>query len=251
MENSVHDPAEAAEEAERPGDVSVIIPAAGASNRMGGDVRKPFLELNGEPIILRTCRRLASAPGVFEIVLAVHPDDLESVQGPWWNAFAAAGATLAVAGGGNRAESVWEALQVVSARAALVAVHDAVRPFVRLDTLKALFSTARRRGAAVPVAPLVDTPKRIEGDRVVETPRRLGLMRAQTPQVFKSDLLIEAYEYALSTGGLSETITDDSLLVEKMGAEVAAVFGDESNIKITSPRDLKLAAALLAAGLAE
>lgn len=234
---------------ERPGDVSVIIPAAGESLRMGADTRKPFLRLGGESILFRTCRMLSSLPGVFEIIVAVHPEDLHYVQDTIWEEAQAVGIELAVAGGATRAESVWNALQVVSARAQLVAVHDAVRPFLSLDVAKALISTARKRGAAVPVVPMVDTPKRIEGDVIVETPRRAGLMRVQTPQVFQSDLLIEAYEYRLQTGGLTEHVTDDAQLVEALGREVAAVYGNELNMKITSPNDLKVAEALLAAGL--
>lgn len=230
-------------------DVSVIIPAAGESLRMGGSARKPFLSLGGEPILFRTCRALSKLPGLLEIVVALHPDDLDHIQNTLWEEARAVGIELAVAGGKSRAESVWNALQVVSARAELVAVHDAVRPFLSLDSARALLSTARKRGAAVPVVPMVDTPKRIDGDIVIETPRRAGLMRVQTPQVFQSDLLIEAYEYRLQTGGLTEYITDDAQLVEAMGREVAAVYGNEFNIKITSPNDLKLAEALLAAGL--
>lgn len=231
------------------GDVSVVVPAAGESLRMGGDRRKPFLQLLGEPIVMRTCRRLMEVPGVFEIVLVVHPDDLEFVQGEGWPVLREAGIELAVAGGASRAQSVWNGIQVVSARAEIIAVHDAVRPFFPLDMAKALVSIARRRGAAVPVTPLTDTPKRIEGDRVLETPRRLGLMRVQTPQVFRSDLIIEAYEYAIRTGGLSEAVTDDAQLVERIEGDVAAVYGDDLNIKITSPRDLQVAEALLRAGL--
>lgn len=233
------------------GDVSVIIPAAGSGERMGGDVRKPFLELGGEPILFRTCRKLKKLPEVFEIIVAVHPDDLPHFQGPLWEEARAAGVELAVAGGENRAQSVWNALEVVSARAHLVAVHDGVRPFVPEDVVKALFSTARKRGAAVPVVPVGDTPKRIEGDRIIESVRRSGLVRVQTPQVFDSDLLIEAYEYRMRTGGLSERVTDDSQLVEALGHEVAAVYGSEFNIKITTPTDIKIAEAFLSAGLVE
>lgn len=230
-------------------DIAIIVPAAGLGLRMGSDVRKPFLELEGEAILFRTCSRLRRIPGVFEIVVAVHSDDLDYLQGELWNTAQAAGITLAVAGGPSRAESVWNALQVVSARAELTAVHDAVRPFVNLDVAKALAATARKRGAAVPVVPLSDTVKRIEGDAVTETPRRAGLMRVQTPQFFQTDLLIEAYEYAIRTGGLSERQTDDAQLVEAMGREVAAVYGDECNLKITTPMDLKIARAFLNAGL--
>lgn len=236
---------------ERQGDVAVVIPAAGESIRMGGGARKPFMMLGGEPILFRTCRRLASVPGVFEVIVAVHPDDLPHLETELWDEAVAAGVTLAVAGGASRAESIWKAIEVVSARAELIAVHDAVRPFVSRDLVMALISTARRRGAAIPIIPLSDTPKRIEGDVVVDSPRRAGMVRAQTPQIFRSDLLIEAYEYAIRTGGLSESVTDDSLLVEALGREVAAVYGDECNLKITSPRDLKIAAAYLEAGLVE
>lgn len=233
------------------GDVSVIIPAAGQSERMGADVRKPFLELGGEPILFRTCRKLRQIPEVFEIIVVVHPDDLPWLQNDKWEEAREAGIELAVAGGENRAQSVWNALEVVSARAHLVAVHDGVRPFVPLDVVRALLTTARKRGAAVPVIPLGDTPKRIEGDRIVETPRRAGLVRVQTPQVFDSDLLIEAYEYRMRTGGLSDVVTDDSQLVEALGHEVAAVYGSEYNMKITSPADMKIAQALLSCGFVE
>lgn len=231
------------------GDVSVIIPAAGAGQRMGTDIRKPFLELGGEPILFRTVRKMRRIPGVFEVIVALHPDDLPRFQDEMWEKAQEAGVELAVAGGETRAQSIWNALEVVSARAELVAVHDAVRPFVPDDVVMALLSTARKRGAAVPVVPLQDTPKRIEGDKVIETPRRAGLMRVQTPQVFKSDLLIEAYEYRMRTGGLTEHVTDDSQLVEALGQEVAAVYGHELNMKITSPADLRIAEALLTAGL--
>lgn len=240
---------EAAEETVR--DVSVIIPAGGNSERMGGSVRKPLMELAGEPVLFRACRRLKSVPGVLEIIVAAHPDDVAYLQDEAFEAARAAGIDLVVAGGSCRAQSVWNALEVVSAKAELVAVHDAVRPFVPVDVVNALISTARKRGAAVPVVPLSDTVKRIDGDEIIETPRRAGLMRVQTPQVFRSDLLIEAYEYRMATGTLSEYITDDAQLVEGISQPVAAVYGHPYNMKLTVPEDLRLANLLLEAGLVE
>lgn len=234
---------------EASGDVSVIVPAAGEGVRMGGGVRKPFLALAGESILFRTCRRLREASGVFEIIVAAHPGDVDYLRSELWEEASGAGVTLCVAGGASRAETVWNALQVVSARAELVAVHDGVRPFVTVDLFNGLIAVARKRGAAAPVVPLTDTVKRIEGDVVVETVRRAGLMRVQTPQVFRSDLLIEAYEYCIRTGGLSERVTDDAQLVEAMGCEVVGVYGGELNMKITVPSDVRVAEALLAAGL--
>ncbi len=232
-------------------DVSVIVPAAGCSERMGGGVRKPLLELGGEPILFRTCRRLRSVPGVLEIIVAAHPEDVAYLQDAAFEQARAAGIDLVVAGGACRAQSVWNALEVVSARAELVAVHDAVRPFVPVDVVQALISTARRRGAAVPVIPLSDTVKRIDGDEIIETPRRAGLMRVQTPQVFRSDLLIEAYEYRMATGSLSEYITDDAQLVEGLSQPVASVLGHPHNRKLTTRGDLELAELLLRAGVVE
>ncbi|MCC8108115.1 MAG: 2-C-methyl-D-erythritol 4-phosphate cytidylyltransferase [Planctomycetes bacterium] len=233
------------------GDVSVIVPAAGSGERMGAGPRKPYLTVGGEPILLRTCRRLHELTDVFEIVVVAHPGDIDQIQQELWTDLHAVGVELIVPGGQTRAQSVWNGLEVVSAKAEVVAVHDAVRPFFSLDTMRALVSTARRRGAAVPVSPFLDTPKRLEGDKILETVRRAGLVRTGTPQVFRSDLLIEAYEYRMRTGELSDRITDDSQLVEAMGAEVAAVLDGDFNIKITSPTDLRLAEALLAAGLVE
>lgn len=232
-------------------DVSIIIPAAGSSERMGSATRKPLLMLGGEPILFRTCRKLKRIPCVLEIIVAAHPDDVAHLQDEAFEQAREAGIDLVVAGGACRAQSVWNALEVVSAKAELVAVHDAVRPFVPVDTVNGLIDTARRRGAAIPVVPLQDTVKRIDGDTIIETPRRSGLMRVQTPQVFKSDLLIEAYEYRMQTGTLSEYITDDAQLVEALDQPVAAVLGHPRNMKITTPEDLELAELLLANGFAE
>jgi len=229
--------------------VSAIIPAAGDSTRMGGDIRKPYLLLAGEPLLLHTCRCLARMPGVSELVLAVHANDLASVQDDLWDILRAAGVTLAVAGGHTRAESVWKALAVSNPAAELVAVHDAVRPFLSAHVCARLFEVAAARGAAVPIVPAGDTIKRTEGDIVTETLRRRGLVRVQTPQVFRRELLVEAFAYAEKTGGLSEATTDDASLVEALGREVAVVLGEEYNFKITTPRDLRLAEALLKTGI--
>lgn len=231
--------------------VSVILAAAGEGSRMGGTVRKPLLALGGVPILLRTLRRLASIDLVQEILVAVHPEDVDAIRGSVWDAWMEAGATLLVAGGSSRAESVWNALQVTDPGADVVAVHDAVRPFVPVDLCRALFRMAHKRGAAVPVLPVQDTVKRIEGDAVIETPRRAGLVAVQTPQVVRRDLFINAYEYRFSTGGLGEAITDDASLVEAYGAQVSVLHGSPWNLKITRPDDLRLAEALLAAGLVE
>ncbi len=229
--------------------VSVILPAAGESSRMGLQVRKPFLQLGGITILERTCRRMRETKLVDEIILAVHPDDLDNAQGKDWPTLEKAGVTMVVAGGVNRAESVWNALQVSDPTADVVAVHDAVRPFVSVSLCRALFKLAEKRGAAIPANPVSDTIKRIEGDTILETIQRVGLMSVQTPQAFRRSVLLDAFDFVHSTGGLSERITDDASMVEAYGLEVAVIHGEPYNLKITTRDDLKLAEMLLGSNL--
>ncbi len=231
--------------------ISLIIPAAGNSTRMGSGRRKPWLELGGEPILYRTCRVMKEMPGVGEIILVLHQEDVARAQGELWDELKGVGVTLVVAGGKTRAESVWQGVQVMNAASGFVAIHDAVRPFISRHVCEELFRKADKIGAAVPIVPLSDTVKQTEADRVVRTPSRVGLVRVQTPQVFRSDLFIDANEYCLNTGGFSDAITDDASLVEAYGHEVAVVLGEEYNFKITTPRDLRMAEALLGMGMGE
>lgn len=220
--------------------ISAIIPAAGESTRMKQLQRKPFLSVGGEPILLRTCKMLASQPEINELIIVAHPEDVEKVRDTYTEILGAGTVVIVVAGGECRAESVWNGLCIADPQAELIAVHDAVRPFMSREVCEQLFLTAQKRGAAIPVLPLTDTIKRVEVDKVTETLRRVGVMRVQTPQVFRRELLVEAYEYARETGGLSDRITDDAALVEAMESEVAAVLGDPFNLKITTAADLQL-----------
>lgn len=229
--------------------VSLILPAAGDSTRMRASKRKPWLTLGGKPILFRTLELFHSLPWIEEIVLIVNEADEDEANGPMWEALSARGVSMVVTGGANRAESVWNGLQVSDPSCEVVAIHDAVRPFISLDTCKAIMRTARDRGACVPVVPMQDTVKRIEGDKVTETIRRLGLMAVQTPQCFRRELLIEAYEHARRTGGILENITDDASLVEAYGEPVSVVLGSSANLKITTQEDLVIAEAMLKAGV--
>ena len=226
-------------------DVSLILPAAGESTRMGGAIRKPFLQLANEPILHQTIKAFSELKEITEIILAVHPDDLETARDD--DTLAALGITLCVAGGACRAETVWNAAQVTDPATELLAIHDAVRPFVTADLCRGLFSTAQRIGAAVPVIQVQDTLKQIDGELFTKTINRTGLVRVQTPQVFRRELYLEACEYALTTGGFSDRITDDASLIEAIDRPVGAIFGSPYNFKITSPDDLRLAEAWIKA----
>ena len=220
--------------------LSVVVVAAGEARRMAAGVRKPWLTVAGDAVVAHTVRRFASLDITREIVLVVHPDDLpraESLRERF--------ADLAVtAGGATRVASVRNGLALVAPDADLIAVHDGVRPLVTEDVIRRVVERAREIGAAIPVVPVRATLKEVEGegDRIVRTAPRERLFEAQTPQVFRAELLRRAYEKAADT----DDVTDDAQLVERLGLPVATVPGSVHNIKITTPEDLKLAEILLA-----
>jgi 2-C-methyl-D-erythritol 4-phosphate cytidylyltransferase len=230
--------------------VVVILPAAGLGTRMGrsspektGISRKQFMLLDGSPIFLHTVRKFSRCDRVTEIVLAVRPEDLEWVE-ELIEKENLAKPVRAVEGGDSRQQSVENALATVSPKTDLVAVHDAVRPFVDLPTIEKVIDEAGEAGAAIVGIVPVDTvkqvgPVRANRAKIRSTLPRDKLVLAQTPQVFRYDLLRRAFQ-AASVDGF--TGTDESSLVERMEEiEVSVVLGSDRNIKITKPSDMELA----------
>jgi 2-C-methyl-D-erythritol 4-phosphate cytidylyltransferase len=228
--------------------VSVIMPAAGLGTRMGrssvesGTSRKQFMLLNGSPILLHTVRKFASCDRVSEIVVALRREDLdwvdELLRGEIRNK-----TVRVVEGGNSRQESVANALATLAPDTDLVAVHDAVRPFVDLETIEKALTEAADAGAAIVGIVPVDTVKQAtkahtEHVRIRGTIPREKLVLAQTPQVFRYDLIKRAFEAAATDGFVG---TDESSLVERLDHEVAVVLGSDRNIKITKPTDMDLA----------
>jgi 2-C-methyl-D-erythritol 4-phosphate cytidylyltransferase len=227
--------------------ISFVLPAAGAGRRMGAGVPKAFLDLAGVPIVVRTVARLrACVPGapICVVLPALGFEELREQHGP---ALLAAGATALTPGGTSRQTSVARGLEGLSVKTALVAIHDAVRPFVSQKLVREAVAAARG-GGAVPALPVTDTLKRIDVDgRIGQTVDRSGLVAVQTPQIFPW----EAYKAALAaSASLGEEVTDDASLLEAAGVPVTTVPGETLNLKITTPGDLRLAEAILAAGLA-
>lgn len=224
---------------------ALIIPAAGLGSRMGQ--RKAILPLDDRSIIAHTLERFLPLADRFVAVLVVaHPDDLgeiESVLEPVARRFRS---MALVPGASRRQDSVRAGLDATPPDAELVAIHDAVRPFVSTQSVAAALDAAGRLGAAIVAAPMKPTVKRVEGGRVVATLDRGKLWCAQTPQVFRRELLLAAWQ-AAERDGLA--VTDDAQLLEHIGHPVAVVPGSDLNIKITTPSDLALARALLAADL--
>jgi 2-C-methyl-D-erythritol 4-phosphate cytidylyltransferase len=219
-----------------------IIVAGGQGTRLGGPRAKQFLELAGRPVIVHTLQRFEDCAAVDEIILVLPTSEIAAFEQEA-RRWPLSKPLRLVAGGASRAESVWRGLQTVNAATAeLVAAHDGVRPFVTPEEITQTLAAAALHGAAVLVAPVVDTIKETRDGVIVATPARASLRRALTPQCFRYDILRRAYEQA---GNLSAAATDDSLLVERLGVPVSIVEGSPRNIKITTPEDLALAETLL------
>lgn len=216
---------------------TAIIVAAGSGSRFNSDTPKQFLEINGKPVIVHTIERFQTAPSIDSIVLV-----LAAGQTASFDASAFSKVTKVVPGGLTRAQSVRNGLQATG-DAEIVAVHDGARPLVSVDEIERTIAKAKETGAACLVAPVTDTIKSVRGGEIADTLDRTKLRRALTPQAFKVDVLLRAFEGI----DLSESITDECYLVEKLGYPIAMVEGSARNIKITHPEDLILAEALLKA----
>ena len=223
---------------------AVIIPAAGRSERFGGKEKKTFAKLDGRPIFLRTLEQFVTRPDVCQTLLAVAPEDLETVRGSYGANLGFMGVKL-LQGGPRRRDTVIAALALLADEAEYVAIHDAARPCVAEERVDAVFAEAQKSGAAILAAPVTGTLKRVSASRVIdETVPRDALHEAQTPQVFRRQVLIDAYA---KLGDSDEDITDDSQVVERAGHPVSVVISDFANLKITTHRDLTLASAILKA----
>jgi 2-C-methyl-D-erythritol 4-phosphate cytidylyltransferase len=224
----------------------VIVPAAGKSERFGGEEKKTFAKLDGRPVFLRTVELFINREDVCQTILAVAPEDVGQMKSMY-------GANLGfldiqlVEGGPRRFDTIQAALMVVSPKAEFIAVHDAARPCVAPDRIDAVFAAAVKNGAAILGCPVSGTLKRVRDRMIVaETVDRTGVYEAQTPQAFRKELLLEAYEkFGAKEKGLADQATDDAWVVERAGHSVTIVPSDPTNLKITTKSDLTLAAAIL------
>lgn len=221
---------------------SVIIPAAGQSSRFKDREKKPFANLDGRAVWLRSAELFVTRDDVCQCLIVVAREDQEMFRRRY-------GANLAfmnvqiVDGGKERFDSVANALERVKEEAEFVAIHDAVRPCLTEEMVSLVFESARHKGAAVLAVPVADTLKRVGAQHRVEaTVPRAGVWLAQTPQVFRKDWLKQAYSERRKLAG---DVTDDAQLVEAAGHPVYVVEGNATNIKITNRADLTLAEAIL------
>jgi 2-C-methyl-D-erythritol 4-phosphate cytidylyltransferase len=232
---------------------AVILPAAGKSSRFVGAAseglaalglaapkKKPFQELKGRPVWLRALEPFVNRDDVVQRIVALSPEDMD-----WFkNKFRANLAFLdlqLIEGGTERVDTVERALSCVRADVEFVAVHDAARPLIAHEWIDAVFRAAEKHGAAIPATPISSTLKLVAPDgRIVKTVPRDGLWAAQTPQVFRRQLLLEAFS---KRGDFQPT--DEAQLVERLGQPVHVVECSAMNLKITSAEDFRIAQALV------
>lgn len=214
-----------------------IVPAGGTGKRMGSRLPKQFLSLAGIPILVHTLKVFQHSPLIDEILLAVPEGERADVQRNIVERFALSKISLVLAGGPERQDSVRNALAHVREEHDIVLVHDGVRPFVTEDLIERVVAETSIFGAATAGLPVRDTVKEVDRKGcVARTVPREDLWLTQTPQAFRRELILAAYERAAADEFYG---TDDASLVERMGIPVRMIRGDADNIKVTTPEDLE------------
>jgi len=220
-------------------DVAVVIPAGGVGRRLGSRTPKQLLRLGARTILARTVEHFTRHPAVSAVVVAAPAAYVKRTRAALREVPHAARVRV-VEGGAERQDSVRLGLQAAPDDAAVIVVHDAVRPFVTRALLDRVIAAARSGGAAICALPIAETVKRVRDSVVEATVDRSALWAVQTPQAFRAALLREAHEKARRDHFLG---TDESMLVERLGHAVAVVPGLAENVKITTPQDLRRARA--------
>lgn len=236
-----------------PMSVSAIIVAAGQGIRMNAAGRKQYLLLGRVPILIRTVRLFNVCPSITAIFLVAPASDMDYCKELIAQSPDLRKTCRLVSGGDSRQTSVYQgllAMEKAGLSKGMAAIHDGVRPLVKAERIESCIAVARTTGACILAAPVQDTLKRIENNETVisGTIPREGVWLAQTPQVFRYDIIRNAHEQAVREHVFG---TDDAMLVERMGIPVSVVCGSRYNIKITTPEDLALAKALLSSESAD
>jgi 2-C-methyl-D-erythritol 4-phosphate cytidylyltransferase len=226
--------------------VAAIVAAAGLGVRMHQDTPKTYLQLAGKPILIHTLEVFERVSEVHEVLVVVHPEDLEFCQEEVIDPYPLKKVLRLVPGGKERQDSVYNALKVLWKKEDeldVVLVHDGVRPLVSPAQVRQVVTAARRYGGAILGIPCQDTLKRVNSRKeIIATVDRRELWQVQTPQAFRAALLWRAYQQAMDR---SFYATDEAALVEAMGDTVVVVPSSPLNLKITTPDDLKMAEAIL------
>ena len=220
-----------------------IIPAGGSGKRLGSDLAKQYLLLQGIPVLVRTLGVFQKSDVVQEMILVVPEKDLLFFRERFIEPYGLTKVSMVVPGGKERQDSVRHGLRSMENPCDIVIVHDGVRPFVTPEMIVQVVSAAREFGAASIGVRAKDTIKQTsDADVVTATLPRGNLWQTQTPQAFRYEILCRAYEQAAGDNFYG---TDDASLVERIGVNVRMIAGSAENMKITTPEDLRMAEALM------
>jgi 2-C-methyl-D-erythritol 4-phosphate cytidylyltransferase len=224
---------------------TAIVAGAGRGERIGSKGGKQFLQLAGIPVLARSLLNIESVPEVDEIILVVNAGEIDRARGEIVETYGLKKVTNIVEGGEWRQDSVFKALRNLSPGVEMVLVHDGARPLATPSLIARAIKALRGCEGVITAVAVVDTVKEVEGGWVVRTPDRRRLWAVQTPQCFRSPALLDAHERANQEGVWA---TDDAALLERYGYRVRVVEGELTNLKITYPRDIILAEALIEEG---
>ena len=223
--------------------ISVIVAAAGMSNRMGSKINKQFISIEDKPILAHTLEKFEKCKYIDEIIVVAKEEEIEYCRKEIVKRYNFNKVSKIVRGGKERQDSVYNGILALNEKTDIVLSHDGARPFVKLENIVEGIKGAIEYGACVVGVPVKDTIKFVGNSKTIdETPKRDMLWAAQTPQCFKKDILMEGYIKAIEDEFIG---TDDSSFVERLGVNVKMIMGSYENIKITTPEDLILAESIL------
>ena len=222
--------------------VSVIIAAAGMSNRMGSGINKQFISIDNKPILAHTIGKFEDCRYVDEIIVVTKEGEIDYCRKEIVRRFGFKKVSTIVKGGEKRQDSVYNGILALDEKSNIILSHDGARPFVKSKNIIDGIEGAFEYGACVIGVPVKDTIKVVKDEDIYRTPERDFLWAAQTPQCFKRDIIVEAYRKAKEDDFVG---TDDSSFVERLGIDVKMIMGSYENIKITTPEDLIIAESIL------
>lgn len=222
--------------------VGAIIAAAGHGERIASPIPKQFLGIENKPIVVHTLEKFCQCELIDCIIIVVPKDWYQYVVENIIEKYSILKVDKILIGGATRQESVCRAIEAMNEEIVTVVIHDAVRPFVTLNLLRKVIKKGTETGAAILAVPAHDSIKKVSGKQIEYSLKRDSIWLVQTPQVFKKELILNAYQQAFFN---CRTASDDSELVEYLGYPIAVVEGSRTNIKITTPEDLDLAKVLL------
>ncbi len=227
--------------------VGIVVVAGGSGSRMGAAMPKQFLDIAGRPVLVRTIERMHAALPDSQIVVVLPEAHVELWQECYKRSECKVEHTIAP-GGATRFDSVASGIAALNDDCNLIAVHDGVRPLLSVEMIRRGVECAAESGAAVPVIAVVDSIREVDAQGVSHAVDRSRLRAVQTPQVFRADLLKEAYEAVGARLEDRSKATDDASVVEMYGHAVALYEGEPQNLKLTTPTDLSVAEMILANG---